>query len=176
MNKRSFSLTCVAVMAAAFIAMRPAAGRQSENSAGVRRQFVGTWRLVSAEEKLKDGGVRPYKEVGPQGAGYLMYSADGYMCAELMNPDRPKWDEPPTAAQKIAAIEGFIAYCGRFEIDSVNHVMWHYPDAAWNPNFVATKQSRPYRFEGNRLIFSAKTPPEDKGEVAQWTIVWEKVK
>jgi hypothetical protein len=147
----------------------------SQVSASVRRQFVGTWKLVSTEEKLKDGSVRPFKEVGPRGAGYLMYSDDGYMCAALMNPDRPRWDDPPTAAQKIAAIEGFAAYCGRFEIDSVNHVMWHYPDLAWKPNYVGTKQSRPYRFEGNRLILSDKMPLEDEGEVEHWTIVWEKV-
>ena len=176
MNKRFVSLMCVAAMAAAFIAMLPAAGRQSQDSASVQRQFVGTWKLVSTEEKLKDGKVRPYEDFGPQGAGYLMYSADGYMCAELMKPDRPKWDDPATAAQKIAAIEGFTAYCGRFEIDSVNHVIWHYPDLAWNPNYVGTKQSRPYRFEGNRLAFSGKTPLEYKGDVEQWTIVWEKVK
>ena len=176
MNKRFFSWMCVAVMAPACIAMLSAAGQQSRDSASIQHQFVGTWKLVSAEEKLRDGSVRPYKEVGPQGAGYLMYSADGYMCAALMNPHRPKWDDPPTAAQKTAAIEGFISYCGRYEIDSTSHVMWHYPDLAWKPDFVGTKQSRPYRFEGNRLVFSAKTPPEDKSDVEQWTIVWEKVK
>src|SRR5438046_1397299 len=35
-------------------------------------QFLGTWKLVSTEEKLKDGSSRPYQDVGPRGAGYLI--------------------------------------------------------------------------------------------------------
>jgi Lipocalin-like domain len=89
---------------------------------------------------------------------------------------RPKWDEPPTIAQKIAAIEGLAAYCRRFEIDEVNHVMWHYSEVAWKPNYVDTKQRRPYRFDGDRLIFSGKEAPEDDPSVDRWTIVREKVR
>jgi hypothetical protein len=140
-------------------------------------QFVGAWKLVSTEEKLKDGSSRPYQDVGPHGTGYLMYTADGHMCAELTGADRPKWNAPATSAQKIAAMDTFSAYCGRFEVDEVNHVMWHYPDLALDPNFVGTKQRRPYRFEGNRLIFSDKQAPEDDDQtVDRWTIVWEKAK
>jgi len=138
-------------------------------------QFVGTWKLVSTEETLKDGSSRPYQDVGPRGTGYLIYTADGHMCAELAGADRPKWKAPPTTAQKVAAMETFSAYCGRFEVDEVNHVMWHYPDLALDPNFVGTKQRRPYRFEGNRLIFSDKqAPEEDDQTVDRWKIVWEK--
>jgi hypothetical protein len=144
-------------------------------TASTRSQFLGTWKLVSSEEKLKDGTVRPFKELGPHGVGYLMYAADGHMCAVLTNPDRPKWDDPPTAEQKIAAIEGLAAYCGRFEIDEVNHVMWHYPELAWKPDYVGTQQARPYRFDGDRLIFSG-AAPEDSPDAERWTIVWVKVK
>jgi hypothetical protein len=97
------------------------------------------------------------------------------MCCLLTNPDRPKWDDPPTAAQKLAAIEGLAAYCGRFEIDEVSHVMWHYPELAWQPDYVGTKQARPYRLDGDRLILSAKAPADSPG-VDRWTIVWVKVK
>jgi Lipocalin-like domain len=144
-------------------------------AASARSQFLGTWKLVSSEDKLKDGTVRPFKELGPHGVGYLMYAADGHMCAVLTNPDRPKWDDPPTAAQKTAAVEGLTAYCGRFEIDEVSHVMWHYPELAWRPDWVGTKQARPYRFDGDRLIFSGKAAEGSHG-VDRWTIVWVKVK
>jgi hypothetical protein len=146
-----------------------------DGTTSVRSQFLGTWKLVSSEDKLKDGTVRPFKELGTHGVGYLIYAADGHVCAVLTNPDRPKWDDPPTAAQKTAAIDGLVAYCGRFEIDEVNQVMWHYPEVAWNPGWVGTKQARPYRLDGDRLIFSDKGP-EDRQGTDQWTIVWEKVK
>jgi len=138
-------------------------------------QFVGTWKLVSTEENLKDGTSRPYQDVGAHGTGYLIYTADGHMCVELTGADRPKWNVPPTTAQKIAAMDTFSAYCGRFEVDEVNHVMWHYPELSLDPNIVGIKGSRPYRFEGNRLIFSGKqAPEEDDQTVDRWMIVWEK--
>ena len=149
---------------------------QPNDAASVRARFIGTWRLVSARETLKDGTVRPYKNLGPKGQGYLMYSADGHMCAELMNPERPRWDTPPTAQQKAASLEGFVAYCGRFEVDAAKHLMTHYPEVAWKPNYVGTKQVRPYSFEGEHLVYSARTPPDGEPEVVEWRIEWEKVR
>ena len=175
MPKRLAMLLGLLAISTAIAAARHSTTGPSQTSANVRSQFLGTWKLVSSEEKLKDGSVRPYKFLGPHGVGYLMYAADGHMCGELTNPDRPRWDSPPTDAQKIEAIEGMAAYCGRFEIDEANHVMWHYPELAWTPNYVGTKQARPYRLEGNRLIFSGKASQDGDKDVEQWTIVWEKV-
>ena len=94
----------------------------------------------------------------------------------MTRPDRPKWDDPPSAAQKIAGIDGLASYCGTFEIDEGNHTMWHYPEITWNPGFAGTKQRRPYRFEGNRLIFSGSQEPGEDQTVDRWTIVWERMK
>ena len=176
MIQGKFRLIGMVMMAAALGSLRHAADGQQNDAASVRRKFIGTWKLISAEEKLKDGTVRPYKELGPKAQGYLMYAADGHMCAELMNPERPRWDNPPTPAQEIAAIEGFLGYCGRFEIDATNHVMWHSPDLAWKPNYIGTRQSRPYMFERGHLVYSAKTPLDGEPEVAEWRIEWERAK
>src|SRR6476660_7757252 len=86
---------------------------QSESE--IRGRIVGTWRLVSNEETMKDGSTRVMPDIGPEGKGFLMYQSDGYMCADLVNPHRPKWADPvhPTVAEKIAAADGTFAYCGR---------------------------------------------------------------
>jgi hypothetical protein len=55
----------------------------------VRNRIVGTWKLVSAEETMKDGTARPFPGFGPRAKGFLMYQRDGYMCAEMVNSDRP---------------------------------------------------------------------------------------
>ena len=165
----------VMVTAAAIIVLWHAARGQQSDASSVRSRFIGTWKLVGAWEKLKDGTTRPYKDLGPKGQGYLMYSADGHMCAQLMNPDRPRWSDPPTAEQKVASVDGFVGYCGRFEIDEANHVMVHYPEVAWKPNYVGTRQARPYTFEGDHLVYSAHTPRDGAPEVEQWRIEWEKV-
>jgi hypothetical protein len=133
----------------------------------VRNQFIGTWKLVSTAERTKDGSVRPYKFIGPQGVGYLIYTADGHMCAELVNPNCRKWDRPPTAEQKISAIDGFGGYCGRYRIDAVNHVMFHYPEVASKPSYLNSEQRRPYKLENGYLTFSDKAGPDDEPDVEQ---------
>lgn len=176
MNSRRLPfIAASAILVASVVAWRAAAA-QTRQSQSERQKFLGSWKLVSTEEKLKDGSSRPYKEMGPNGQGYLMYTPDGHMCAVMTNPDRPKWSNPPTDAQKLAAIDGLASYCGTFEINEAHHVMWHFPELAWAPGFAGTKQPRPYRFEGNRLIFSGKQPQNEDQAVDHWTIVWEKMK
>jgi hypothetical protein len=65
----------------------------------IRDQIVGTWKLVSTEQTMKNGTTRPHPEYGAHGKGFLMYQRDGYMCADLVNPDRPRWasDSHPTS-------------------------------------------------------------------------------
>src|SRR3954467_3572249 len=82
----------------------------------VRSKLVGTWKVVSSEETLKDGTKRPNLHIGPHGKAFLLYSADGYMCAELMNSDRPSWKnkEKPSDEEKLSSFNGFFSYCGRY--------------------------------------------------------------
>ena len=138
-------------------------------------RMIGAWELVSTEERMVDGSKRPYQDVGPRGKGYLMYTADGHMCAAGMNPDRPTWDDvnEPMAAEKLRAMEGFFGYCGRYKIDTANHVIYHYPEVALNPNLVGIEQKRPYRLDGDLLTFSDKdTAPG----VESYAVSWKKMK
>lgn len=146
---------------------------QSESE--IRDRLVGTWKLVSAEQLLNDGTTRPYPQYGPKGKGFLMYTRDGYMCADLVNPDRPKWVDPdnPTTEEKILAVDGTFAYCGRYEIDMKEQCIIHLPEVATNPGYVGSQQIRPYEFVDGRLVLSdASTIPG----VVRWKIVWEKVR
>ena len=152
---------------------RPMQSQSKESQQTVRDKIVGTWTLVSTEERLRDGTTRPYPDLGSNASGYLMYSNDGHMCAMLMKPSRPKWNDDiyPSDAEKLTAGSGFTAYCGAYSIDEKVHVITHHPELSYSPNFIGTDQPRPYRFEGNRLVFSG---TEKDGEVERWTIVWEK--
>ncbi len=47
------------------------------------------------------------------------------------------------------------------------------PEVSTGPGFVATRQVRPYHFEGNRMTLSDTV--EDESDVVSWRIVWEKV-
>jgi Lipocalin-like domain len=148
----------------------------SQIGSDIRDRIVGTWRLVSTEEVMKDGATRPFPAFGPHGKGFLMYQRDGYMCAVITNPDRPTSAGPvhPPAEERVAAADGTFSYCGRYEIDTKQDWIVHLPEVASEPRYVGSRQVRPYRFEGNRLIFS--DVEKDDPSVARWKIVWEKVK
>ena len=107
--------------------------------------------------------------------GFLIYSADGHMCAELMNPDRPAWKNSvkPTDKEKVSAFDGFFAYCGRYEIDAEKHVLVHLPEVSMTQNYIGTRQIRPFRFEGTRMILADKA--KNDPELESWQVVWEKV-
>jgi hypothetical protein len=104
-----------------------------------------------------------------------MYQSDGYMCAVLTNPDRTKSADPAhaTPEEKIAAADDTFFYCGRYEIDVEQERIVHLPEVASDPRYVGSRQVRPYRFAGGRLIFS--DVEKDDPAVARWKIVWEKV-
>jgi len=137
-------------------------------------QLVGTWRLVSIDDTMKDGSVKPPERLGPHPIGFLMYEADGNMCASIMNPDRPAWKDPakPTNGEKIAYYDTFIAYCGTYKLDAEESVVTHYPLVAWTPAYVGSKQERPFKMEGKRLTI---TVPSPLPGVAKRVLVWERM-
>ena len=161
----SFLLAVVLCTASAF----------GQTDSDLRAQIVGTWKLVSAEETLKDGTIRPMPDWGPHGKGFLMYQSDGHMCADFVNPDRPKWADPLhlTPEEKAAAADGTFAYCGRYEINVKQRQIVHVPEVATDPGFVGTRQIRPFSLKGNRLILS--DVYKDDPSIARWKIVWEKL-
>lgn len=170
-NRKGNMMKCCSVsllLGLLFCTVSAAGQTESE----IRNQLVGTWKLVSTEETMKDGTSRPFLSFGPHGKGFLMYQPDGYMCADLVNPDRRKWADPAhsTLEEKTAAADGTFAYCGRYEIDVKNR---HLPEVATDPGYVGSRQVRPYLIEGQRLVLSDVV--RDDPSVVRWTIVWEKV-
>ena len=147
-----------------------------QTESDIRNRLIGTWKLDSFEQILKNGSTRPNPAFGPHGKGFLMYQADGYMCADLSNPDRKKWADSnhPTPTETASAGEGTFAYCGRYEIDLEKKVIVHLPEVASDPGYVGTRQIRPYTFEDGRLVLS--DAEKDDPELARWKIVWEKVR
>jgi hypothetical protein len=145
-----------------------------DSSLSVQRRLVGTWTLQSTEEVLRDGSKRPYPDLGVGAKGSLLYGADGHMCVMLTQASRPKWthdEETATDQEKVAAGSGFSSYCGTYKVDEKRREIVHLPELSFVPNYVGTEQRRPYRLDGNHLIFSGR---ESGGKVLRWTIVWEK--
>ena len=147
-----------------------------ETEPEVRGRIVGTWKLVSAEETLKEGGTRPFPQFGANAKGFLMYQADGHMSAFLEYPNRPPKGGSigQTGDEEVTTAHGAFAYCGRYEIDVERKQIVHLPEIATTSGYVGSRQVRPYQFESERLVFS--DVEKDDVAVASWKIVWEKAR
>jgi hypothetical protein len=115
---------------------------------------VGTWRLVSSEGRSSAGDVsRPYGD-GP--VGLLLYGPDGYMSATLMRPDRPPFASGDrlrgTPEEVRLASEGFLAYCGTYDLDASKGLIVHHVTAADFPNIVGTDLVRRFVMENGHLV------------------------
>jgi hypothetical protein len=146
-------------------------------SAPTSSQLLGTWKLVSVEDTTQDGRVQPSSQFGLHPHGFLMYEPDGYMCATIVDGDRPPWKAPdhPTDAEKMAYYDTFIVYCGTYKLDSATSTVTHYPEVAWTPAYVGSTQPRPFRFEGNKLIITATKGFSDPN-IKQRVLVWQRAK
>ena len=132
----------------------------------------GTWRLVSWTERLVDGSTKP----SAQTVGYLIYTDAGRMCGMVMDPNRPKWNEPraPTGTEAVAAISGMTSYCGTYEVNSREKVVVHRVEIENRPNLVGLTRRRLFSFEGKDRLILRVDPSETPGVVSA-TLVWERV-
>ena len=148
----------------------------------IRDYFLGAWNLVSTEKKYPDGHTTPFPELGSAAVGFLLYTPSGHMCAQLMNPGRPRWtlDGTPTPSEATSALDGFTSYCGTFEIQEQEQAIIHYPETAWSPNWLGTTQIRRYYLVGpDRFLFRGTEQENQKdGNLIPvvWTITWQRLK
>jgi len=123
--------------------------------------LVGTWKLVSWEVAQPDGTI--HYLYGRDVVGYLTYTADGYMSAEIMDPDRrqsdPGFPLEIAAAQTLPdpdrarAYSTYLSYCGTYTVDGDTVI--HHVEAGLIPSWTGSEQVRLFRFELGRLIIEA---------------------
>ena len=120
--------------------------------------FVGTWKLISWEVRQPDGTVRHL--FGKDVVGYLIYTADGYMAAEIMDPDRqqsdPNFPLEIAAAQTLSdsdrarAYSTYVSYCGTYTVEG--NTVTHHVKVGLIPGWTGSEQPRPFKFDHACLI------------------------
>ena len=88
--------------------------------ASLRKQIVGTWKLISAENKV-NGKWTPYVFGNPP-SGYFIYDATGRASIQIMTTPPQKVADPdnPTPAEALNIFNNYIAYYGTYTLDAVN--------------------------------------------------------
>lgn len=137
--------------------------------------LIGTWKLVSVEHRSPDGEVRnPY---GPNPAGYIIYTPEGFMSVTIMGADRPSFASGDrlagTREELAAAAERYMSYCGTYDYQGERVI--HHVRVSLLPNWVGTAQVRAVQLDGNRLTLG--TPTELQGGRSRAAkLVWERVR
>ncbi len=100
---------------------------------------------------------------GKDVVGYLIYTADGYMSAEIMDPDRrqsdPDFPLEPAGAQTLPdpdrarAYSTYLSYCGTYTVEG--DTVTHHVKAGLIPSWTGSEQPRRFRFDRGRLIIGA---------------------
>lgn len=124
-----------------------------------QQQFIGTWKLVSAQFRRPDGTVIEY--LGDDPMGMLIYTSEGHMSVHLVRRDRPRFATDDrmggTPEQIRAAYLGYQGYFGTFSVNEAEGSVTHHIEAGSFPNWVGADQTRFYEMAGNRLTL--RTPP-----------------
>ncbi len=136
--------------------------------------LVGTWRLVSWENRSVDGQI--IHPLGEDAEGYIMYNQDGYMFVAIMGPNRLRFATDDllsaTKEEEAQAEETYVSYCGRYEFKGDTVV--HHVELSLFPNWVGVEQERLVEVRGNRLTLS--TRPILLGGMQQSAhLIWERV-
>lgn len=139
------------------------------------RKFHGAWKFISSIQTMEDGSRKPVPSYGLSGVGNIIYTPEGRMMVFIMNPARPRFASPahPTEAELRAAVKGFLAYGGRYEVNAAEGYVLHHVDLEPSPNRVGITLKRFFTFTDNRLVLKA-APPLPAG-VVEYAITWERL-
>ncbi|HET9877407.1 MAG TPA: lipocalin-like domain-containing protein [Mycobacterium sp.] len=124
----------------------------------LRDAILGGWELSSFTSRDVDTGVVSYP-LGRQPRGLILYTADGYMSAQLA---------------RRADGGGYIAYGGRFSVDEDTATLRHDVTMSMMPELLRAPQFRQVSIDGDRLTLSA-TAASDGVTTTHSTLIWDRI-
>jgi hypothetical protein len=136
--------------------------------------LVGAWKLLSWENRADDGQVT--YPMGPDALGSLLYTADNRFSVMISRAGRARFTAGDllggTTEEQARAVEGFVAYAGRYTFHGDRVV--HHVELSLFPNWVGTDQERSVELAEHRLTLSA-SPLLLAGTQQVPLLIWERV-
>ncbi|HYS06982.1 MAG TPA: lipocalin-like domain-containing protein [Candidatus Dormibacteraeota bacterium] len=125
-----------------------------ENARDAPQGLVGSWRLVSYEDRPASGpAVFPY---GTEPKGFLVYDATGHMAIQIMKQPHPKVASGDpyrvTPQEKEALLDAYAAYFGTYRVDAARGIVVHHAEGDLYGLFIGRDEERPFELTGDRLV------------------------
>ncbi|KAJ5577950.1 uncharacterized protein N7459_006914 [Penicillium hispanicum] len=147
----------------------------------IRKGIVGSWKLVSYVSKPVNGDGPTRYPLGEDARGYIFYTPEGYMSAQLMaSGSKPYTTQDPYRAADDEAADAachFLAYSGPYEVLLQEGVafMKHHMDLALVPNWTGNYQLRKCDLKGDELTLSPDRPWLMDGVLVNQYLTWKRV-
>ena len=134
----------------------------------------GSWELLSRIDRAADGGERKEPTLGSDPIAYLVFDAKGRFAAQFMKRDRSSTVNVPARGNNTAAVDGYDAYFGTYQVDDKSRMVSTHLTAALSREGVGKTHKRRMTVEGDTLTIELDTTTPD-GEPVKRTLTWRRV-
>lgn len=127
-------------------------------SKSFREALIGAWELIeySIEDKEKSG--EKFYPLGKDATGFILYTPDGYMSAQMMASGRPVYASgrlhTGTIDEMAQAAKGYMAYSGPYEVEEDTNILYHHMNVSMNPTWVGQTQQRFVKLDGDKITIT----------------------
>jgi hypothetical protein len=138
------------------------------------QRLIGTWRLVSREDRTASGERRIDPALGADPIALLVYDRAGNFAAQFMKQDRQGAAPAPggaAAPNNSRAVGGYDAYFGSYSVDDAAGTVTQRLVGALSPENVGLVLTRSMRVSGDELVIQLDTASADGTPVVR-TLRW----
>ena len=139
-------------------------------------QLIGTWQLVSREDRTAAGERRIDPSLGADPVAILLYDAAGNFAAQFMKRDRSATEVAETrqaSANNSVAVNGYDAYFGKYTVDEASSSVTQVLDGALSPGDVGKTVTREMHVDRDTLAIELATTSGD-GEPVTRRLIWRR--
>lgn len=129
----------------------------------LEEQLVGTWTLVSWDQRAVDGTTRQQFGANPKGIAF--FDAIGHCIITVMRSDRAKYAidnfgqmAQATAEENRATAQGTMTYFGTYSVDEADRSITIRVEASSFPNWNGTEQKRFLEIAEDQLKLTVRPP------------------
>jgi hypothetical protein len=139
-------------------------------------QLIGTWRLVSREDRTAAGERRMDPGLGADPVALLVFDKAGNFAAQFMKRDRSTAEVAATTrsgANNSTAVNGYDAYFGKYIVDEGSGSVRTTLMGSLSPGDVGSVFTREMHVDGETLTIKLATTSAE-GDPVTRTLIWER--
>ncbi len=142
-------------------------------SLSLKGQLIGTWMLVSWEQKKGDG--TKVQRYGENPVGIAFFDSGGRYIITVMRSDRARYASDAlwqgTGEENKATADGTITYFGTYSVSEADSSIAIHIDGSSFPNWNGVGQKRIVAIAGDQLTLTVRPPT---GEIVD--VVWKRAR